>query len=382
MATSAQTAPSAASPAAGGRTRTGAGAPARKKGKVKMFPKKELIKLCRGMSSMLGANISTSESIGFYCQGLSNQALREALKGIKHRIDAGMPVHSAFAKSERFDQMFIATIQAGGDAGKLNEAFSALGKRIKTQSMFTSKLRGALTVPCLLIVFQIALFIWSQINVVSKVEETLKGVHADPDQLSAMIFSMSHVVRQTWPVIVGAMVTFAVALVRSSAFRAFLLNALMKKWTLLRKLVMGLRQNAFLGTLHMMYANGINLSEASVLAAKAVQGTAIFEQLMIAAKRYRTSGVPYADALKKYTTLDAQVSHLIGIGEKSASLPQQLDLLNLMYEEDTAAYMADFTQIINVLTLLFAVMLLGVIFAGSMLPIFLMGPRMMTAANH
>ena len=47
----------------------------------------------------------------------------------------------------------------------------------------------------------------------------------------------------------------------------------------------------------------------------------------------------------------------------------------------TAATMADFTAVINFITLAMAVMLIGVVFTGSMLPIFLMGPRMMNSGN-
>jgi UDP-N-acetylmuramyl tripeptide synthase len=47
----------------------------------------------------------------------------------------------------------------------------------------------------------------------------------------------------------------------------------------------------------------------------------------------------------------------------------------------TAAVMADFTGVINFITLAMAVALIGVVFTGSMLPIFLMGPRMMQSGN-
>jgi len=43
--------------------------------------------------------------------------------------------------------------------------------------------------------------------------------------------------------------------------------------------------------------------------------------------------------------------------------------------------MADFTQIINFITLAIAVVIIGFVFAGAMLPIFLMGPRMMQSGN-
>jgi type II secretory pathway component PulF len=131
----------------------------------------------------------------------------------------------------------------------------------------------------------------------------------------------------------------------------------------------------------MLYSNGINLARASMLSARVLGGTPMYEHFLKAARIYESSGVPFAESLKRHTELDPQVVHMIGIGEKSASLPQQLELLRDIYEEDTAATMADFTQVINFVTLALAVFLIGFVFTGSMLPIFLMGPRMMQSGN-
>ena len=56
-------------------------------------------------------------------------------------------------------------------------------------------------------------------------------------------------------------------------------------------------------------------------------------------------------------------------------------MLRDIYEEDTHTCMNDFTEIINFLTLFAAVILIALVFTGSMLPIFLMGPRMMNSGN-
>ena len=96
---------------------------------------------------------------------------------------------------------------------------------------------------------------------------------------------------------------------------------------------------------------------------------------------YESSGLPFAEALRRKAVFDPQIIHMIGIGEQSASLPEQLELLRDIYEETTAQVMTDFTQVINLITLTFAVFLIGTVFAGAMLPIFLMGPRMMNAIN-
>ncbi len=357
-----------------------AGTPKREKSN-KAVSRKELIKLFRGLASMLKANISTADALLYYAQGLPDPQLQSSLMNIRNRLEAGLPVHIAFAKEQKFDGTIITIIEAGADAGQLGEAFASLARRIKIELLFASKLRNALLVPSLVILFQIGLFIYSQIFVVSQVEDTLKSVRQEPDPISVAIFAFSHVVQNTWPFFVIGLISFIVALFRSANFRQKLLVFFMKHWRLLTKLVMGLRQSAYIGTLQMLYANGINLARASALSARVVQGTPMYPDFIKASQVYESSGVPFAEALKRNTSLDPQVVHMIGIGERSASLPQQLELLRDIYEEDTAAVMADFTQVINFITLAMAVVLIGFVFTGSMLPIVLMGPRMMQSGN-
>lgn len=357
-----------------------AGTPKREKSN-KRVSRKELIKLFRGLASMLKANISTADALLYYSQGLPDPQLQASLMNIRNGLAAGLPVHIAFAKEQKFDSTIITIIEAGADAGQLGEAFASLARRIKIELTFANKLRSALLVPSLVILFQIGLFIYSQIFVVSQVEETLKSVRQEPDPISVVIFSISHLVQKTWPFFVIGLVSFITALFRSADFRQKMLIFLMKHWRLLMKLVMGLRQSAYIGTLQMLYANGINLARASALSARVVQGTPMYPDFIKASQVYESSGVPFAEALKRNTSLDPQVIHMIGIGERSASLPQQLELLRDIYEEDTAAIMTDFTQVVNFITLAMAVVLIGFVFTGSMLPIFLMGPRMMQSGN-
>jgi type II secretory pathway component PulF len=144
------------------------GAAAVKRSNKKGIPKKELIKMFRGLASMLKANISTADALLYYAQGLPDPQLQAALYNIRERLEGGLPVHIAFAKEGKFDATILTIIEAGADAGQLHEAFSSLARRIKTEMTFSSKLRSALVVPCIVIVFQIALFIWSQTGVVNR----------------------------------------------------------------------------------------------------------------------------------------------------------------------------------------------------------------------
>ena len=346
----------------------------------KPFPVKDLIKFYRGMASMLRAQINTGDALKYYAHGLPNKDLANTLLKIQADIASGMTVHDAFRKSDRFDSMTVGLLHAGSDSGQLHQAFRALADRMKSDAHFRSKVRKAVAVPTIVISMLIFAFIMSQVRIVPQVEGMLKQVNQKPDAFTTLMFSMSHLTQKIWPMIVLVMIATAITVWKSAKARNFLLAFGMSKWRLLRQLIMGLRQLTFLGTLHMLHSNGINLAKAIRTAAESIRTTPLYPELQTAADRYQHSALPVSEAFRKFTSCDEQIGHMLGIGERTASIDTQLALLAQMYEEDTENFMEDFTQVVNFIVLIIAVILIAAVFIGTFLPIFLMGPKMMKGA--
>lgn len=349
--------------------------------KVGRMNPKELIRFCRGMASMLRAKLTTADALMFYGEGHSVPAIKNGLAGIRKEIESGAPSYVGFKKSGLFDDKVVGLIKAGSDAGQLHKAFAAIGERLKTERAFKSKMKKATVIPTMVICALIAIFIVAQCKVVPQIEGMLDDFKAEPDVFSAAMFKVSHVTRKVWPAFVLLLGGTACLIAFVRPVKDAVLALLMSKVRLLRELIMGMRQMAFLGSLNMLHANGITLAKSIETAAESVKNTPMFDELIDAGKRYKETGIPFSEAIKKFTSCDPQVSHMIGIGEKSSSLVDQLDLLVEMYEEDTAATVETFAALVNLLTLLIAGVLISFVFIGAFLPVFLMGPKMMEAAG-
>ena len=350
-----------------------------KAGKTKEFNKKTLIGLFRGLASMLRAQINTADALKYYAQGLNDKVMAETLTKVREEINSGVSVHEAFRRTGRFSDMVIGLIQAGSDAGQLNEAFKALAGRFTSALHFNKAIRKATLMPTVIISVLICAFIVSQVKIVPQVEEMLSGVGAKPDGMTAISFKVSHTTQAIWPVVVLTIIGIAITIWRSDKVRNLILGLAMSKWRLLRNLILSLRQMTFLATIKLLHANGINLAKSIRVSANSVKGTPFYAELREAADKYEHSGVPLSTAFAKYTSVDSQVVHMLSIGEKSASLDNQLEMLAQMYEEDAENYMAAFTASIGFVVLLAAVALIAAVFVGTFLPIFLMGPKMMNS---
>ncbi len=374
-ATTTQGSPS--SPAKGTTPPKGLFAASNKPVKVKEFSKKVLVDLFRGLGSLLRAQINTADALKYYAHGLPNKMMVDALNHIREDINAGINVHEAFRRTGRFNETIVGLIQAGSDAGQLHHAFQSLASRLKSELFFNKQLKKATITPGVIIAVLTGAFIVSQVKIVPQVEEMLSGVGAKPDGMTAISFKVSHFTQEVWPVFVLAVVAIAVAIARSARIRNLILGFAMSKWRLLRLLIMSLRQVTFLSTIKLLHSNGINLAKSIRVSANSVPNTPFYEELRTAADKYEHSGVPLSTAFAKYTSVDAQVTHMLAIGEKSASLDAQLDMLAEMYEEDLRNHMDTFAATVSFIVLIIAVSLIAAVFVGTFLPIFLMGPKMM-----
>jgi type II secretory pathway component PulF len=354
---------------------------AKKPAKIKEFKTKDQVDLFRGLGSMLRAQINTADALKYYGQGLPNKAISDALAKIREDINTGMNVHEAFRRTGRFSDTIIGLIQAGSDAGQLHHAFQALASRLKSALHFSKQIKKATITPCCIICVLVGAFIVSQVKIVPQVEEMLDGVGAKPDGMTAISFKVSHFTQATWPIFVVSAIAIAVVIARSAKVRNVILGFVMSKWRLLRLLVMSLRQVTFLSTIQLLHSNGINLAKSIRVSANSVKNTPFYEELRTAADKYENSGVPLSTAFAKYTSVDAQVTHMLSIGEKSASLDAQLGMLCEMYEEDLQNHMSAFAATVSFVVLLIAVALIAAVFIGTFLPIFLMGPKMMQSAG-
>ena len=345
--------------------------------KIKEFKNKELVQMFRGIGSMLRAQINTADALKYYGQGLQNKVMADALYKIREDIASGVSVHEAFRRTGRFNDMTIGLIQAGADAGQLHQAFKALATRLASEIRFQKAIKKATVMPSVIIAVLTGAFITSQVKIVPQVEEMLKGVNQKPDGMTAIAFNVSHTTQAIWHVAVLSIIGVAITIWRSEKVRTVILGVAMSKWRLLRLLIMSLRQMTFLSTILMLHSNGINLAKSIRVSANSVKGTPFYRELKEAADKYESSGVPLSTAFAKYTSVDSQVVHMLSIGEKSASLDSQLEMLCGMYEEEAENQMTTFTAAVSFLVLLIAVGLIAAVFIGTFLPIFLMGPKMM-----
>jgi type II secretory pathway component PulF len=348
------------------------------KKEVKPFPTKPLIVLCNSVAAMLDAQIPLPRALEFYNARLTRDDLKQTLKSIAVAVDRGDDNHKAFAATGRFDSTFIGLVKAGTMASNLSAALRALARRMKTNIEFQGKLRKALLTPCGVIAFQWCLLIYSMTGLVPNVEQMLKDMRTQPDAFSGAVFALSHFFQAVYiPATIG-MIAFLFVCWRSRPFRDLLVKAIMNRWKLLRRIIMGFRQLTFIGTFEMLITNNIPIADSLETCARSLKNTPL-EKELLQVKSKVALGMNLGEAVRKYTSVDPQLSHMVEIGEKASNLPEQLRLLRDLYEEETSQQIEFFTGMVGLLSKIFTLALIAGIYLATYLPVIMAGIKMMAS---
>jgi type II secretory pathway component PulF len=345
------------------------------KERISAFPRKPLIVMCKSLAAMLDAQISLPKSLDFYSAHLTREDLRLTLKSISAAVERGDETHKAFNATGRFDSTFIGLVKAGTMSSNLSAAFRALARRMKINADFIGAIRKALLTPLCILIFLWFVLIYSMTSLVPSVEKMLNDMHVESDPFSGAIFAFSHFYKIIYiPASIG-FVILGIAAWRSLKFRTLIFNFLLR-WKLLRQIILGFRQLTFIGTFEMLLSNNIPISDALETSARAVKNTPL-EKELLNVKAQMARGLNLGEAIRKYTTVDPQLSHMLEIGEKASNLTEQLRLLRDLYEEETAQKIEFFTGFVGVSSKIVTVSIIAMIYIGTYMPIILAGPKMM-----
>jgi type II secretory pathway component PulF len=336
--------------------------------------------MCKSLAAMLDAQIPLPKALDFYNAHLTREDLRLTLKSIAVAVDRGDEVHKAFAATGRFDSTFVGLVRAGTMSSNLSGALRALARRMKINADFQSKIRKAILTPLCILAFLWLILIYSMTGLVPGVEKMLTDMRVDPDPFSGSIFVFSHFFIAVYvPASIG-MIVFALALWRSLGFRTAIFTFLLKRWKLLRQIILGFRQLTFVGTFEMLLSNNVPIADALETCAHTVKNTPL-EKELLTVKSQMLLGLNLGEAIRKYTSVDPQLSHMLEIGEKASNLTEQLRLLRDLYEEETEQRIEFFTGFVGVTSKILTVSVIAMIYIGTYMPIILAGPKMMNSGH-
>jgi len=300
------------------------------------------------------------------------------LNSLKTMIDEGQSLYNALntQKVYAMPDFYLQSLNVAGQGGKMVEVLTNMGNFFSAQNKVRKQVKGAMTYPAIIFTVAIGMTSFLIAFVVPQITEIFDDTGQKLPPITQFVLNISDFLTAHYiALIVGIIlfiVLFKVAYAKWDAF-----HRLMDAWLLKIPVLGGLIQNHELGRfsyiLSLMLSSGVAYAQAVELA-KATFGNYGLKALFNKASVKVQEGNKLSNALQmtKGVKLKRNFMQSLALGEESSEVANILDNISGLYAEENEDKLKLLLGLLEPFMMLFIGVVVGVIVAAMLLPIFTM----------
>ncbi|MCX8085711.1 MAG: type II secretion system F family protein [Rhodocyclaceae bacterium] len=337
---------------------------------------KDITLFTRQMATMMKSGVPLLQAFDIVAKGASNAALAKLLMDIKTDVETGSSLSQAFRKYPLyFDQLYCNLIEAGEQAGILDQLLDRLATyKEKTQAII-SKIKSALFYPVSVIVVAFIVTAVIMIFVVPAFKEVFKNFGADLPGPTLVVIAISDYFVANWwlifGVIGGGLYAFFYTWKRSEKMQIFM-DRLALRFPVFGPVIRKATIARWTRTLSTMFAAGVPLVEALDSVGGAA-GNYEYKQATKQIKAEISTGSSLTAAMQNTNVFPNMVVQMIAIGEESGQLDAMSGKVADFYEQEVDDAVEALSSLMEPMIMVILGVVIGGIIVAMYLPIFKLG---------
>lgn len=353
-----------------------------KKGSIDSFLKKritesELLLFTKKFSAMIEAGLAIVPALRMLQSQSENPVLVEILESVINKVNAGIPLSKSLEDyPELFDNVYISLVKAGEAGGSLDTFMRKISINLEKKLKILRSLKGALMYPIALLTVAIVVVAIMMVYVVPIFVGIFGAGGVKLPLPTRIIMGISDFFRSYYMIalVVGLIVAYQVI---KSAFKNNLnlrikLDEKKLSMPLFGKLLEGSIMARFSTVLSNLIAGGVGLIEAMEIAKNSISNEYV-RKALDQVKRDIYSGKPFAGALREAKCFPPALCGFVEVGEETGKLNDMLSTIATFYEEEFDSAVANFSQLLEPIMIVFLGVVIGFILLAMYMPIFNMG---------
>lgn len=304
----------------------------------------------RHLGVMLHAGLSFSRATTVLSEQTGNAYFREVLESIREDIQKGNQLADSLAKYPKvFDDLFVNMIRVGEMGGNLEEVLNILYLQLKKDHELTSRVRGAMTYPAVIIFAMVVIGVLMMVFVVPSLLKIFTETGAELPTSTKMIVFISNSLQNHGLLILAGFIVFVFVFFKIIKTKKgkrkfdFVLLKLPAIGTIISKINMA----RFSRTLSSMIASGVSIVKALDIISGTLGNTYYKDSIKDASIQVQ-KGIALSEVIGKYDKLYYPLMmHMIEVGEETGTLQETLKQVAEFYEDDVEQVTANLSSIIE-----------------------------------
>ena len=332
--------------------------------------RKDLITFCFHMDQLMRAGVPIIEALTDLRDTVDNPGFKQIIGTILEDIEGGLKLSDAMASHpQAFDQVFVALIRTGEQAGQLPEVLSKLAENLKWQDELASQVQKAMMYPIFAgtvifgVVFMLMVFLVPQLGV------TMKALTPNPPAATMALIAVSAVMSKYWYLFISAPIVAIVALViivKTSDEAKYRVDGLMLKLPIMGPLLNKIILARFSTYFALMYQSGLAVLDCIHVSEKIV-GNRVIEEGLVRIGREINDGTGITQAFQNVRLFPPLVLRMLKVGETTGALDVSLLNVSYFYNREVKETMSKLQEMIQPLL----TVVLGGVMIGILVTIFL-----------
>lgn len=327
---------------------------------------KELALLCSQFAIILASGLSVERCVSMVAAQTKNKYLRRMLDKVSEEVGAGYSLAQSFENNAPYlPKTFTETLRAGEQSGTLESCFQRLHAYYDRSAKTRAKIVSTLTYPVMVIIVAIVVFVIIIAVAVPAFTTAFNEIGSDLPGVTKALMAVSTFFTKWWWLVLGVLALLVIAYLtfrRTERGRAAL-----AAWSLTRAPLRRIHSmNAaaqFAHSMATLLAAGLPLPRALEVTANVVSNYT-FSLAVRQVRQDVERGRPMAESMAGIECFPAMLTEMVGVGERSGSLEETLDVIGDYYDNEvsvtTARLLAVLEPIITICLAVLVVLLLAV----------------------
>ena len=340
--------------------------------KVEKVKTADRIVFTRQLSTLINAGLPLASSLKTVAEQTQSRPMKAVIEEISAGVESGKTLYDSFAKRpDVFDGVYLALVKAGEASGSLDVSLARLADQEEKSAALMSKVRGALVYPAIILVVIIAVLAFMMVMVVPEVKGLYEDMGEELPSITQFLVNISDFFGNFWWLVLAILVGSVVGVMNylktkqgrrlwdNFKIHVIIFGPLMQKLAISR----------FARTAEMLLAVGVSMLDSITISIGATNNSVIGEELEKSLGMIK-GGKTLSDSLKDRKYMLPLVPQMASIGEESGKIDEMLGKAAQVYENEVDTQVDNISTMIEPILMVVMAGLIGVVVAGTLLPIY------------
>ncbi|WP_127587869.1 type II secretion system F family protein [Paenibacillus koleovorans] len=334
----------------------------------------DFVIFCRQFATLIRSGIQIDQSISILEDQTEAKYLKRSLGDVSEQIRTGHSLSKSMGDHPKvFPEMFVNMIASGETGGNLDDVLDRMADHYEKEHKTIQKVKSAMTYPVIVMVIAVGVVAFLLIKIVPTFASMFLEQGSELPLITKFVMSASDaIVKFWWMFLLGlaGIVTFyrmftsnndGKYVIDMMKFRFPIFGIIFKKAAIAR----------ITRTMSSLFVSAVPVLQAIDVTEKVV-GNKVMEKVLREAKESLQQGKLLSDPFEKSGLFPKMVVQMLIIGEETGQVDKMLLKIAEFYEADVDQSVDRLKAVIEPLMLLFVSILVGIIVAAMMSPMFKM----------